>query len=892
MPLDEYKKKRHFDKTPEPAAAPKRKTAAHKRNFVIQKHDASRLHYDFRLELDGVMVSWAVPKGPSLDTHDKRLAMHVEDHPLAYASFEGIIPEGEYGAGTVIVWDRGWWEPLPDAPRKASAKPAAANPAKSLADGALKFRLHGEKLHGGWALVRLKQREGDHGESWLLIKERDEFTRAAADYDVLKELPDSVATARSLEQVAEEESGPSGSTYHSNRPARSHPRTTRTHGASPGDPPKDPFPADAPLELATLVKEPPEGEDWIHEVKYDGYRIKAVLNDGRLRLLTRNELDWTSTFTTIAEAIDGLPVESAILDGEVVAFDAAGVTDFGTLQDAIATKKTERLAYVVFDLLYLEGHDLRKAALLKRKELLQALLETQPTHGVLRYADHVTEGGVHFHAEACAHGLEGSVSKRGSQSYIGSRTRDWLKVRCSHEQEFVIGGFTEPGGSRQGLGSLLLGVYASKGELRYAGRVGTGFNERTLLDLRKALDKLETDEPPFMNPPRQDGKVHWVKPRLVGEVAFKEWTRDGVVRQPSFQGLRKDKAPEDVTFEVAEEGAGGGGGSGAADDTGSSATGASAAATTGGKPRAGGKHAFGRDVTVAGVKITNPDKLLFEDSQLTKIELVYYYEKVAPFILPHIANRPLTLVRCPIGRGKGCFYQKHPDLGVPDTLKTVTIEEREGPALYMWLNDIPGLLSLAQLGVLEIHTWGSCVKSPYKPDRLIFDLDPGPGVEWKQIVGAAFLLRERLEKLGFTPFVKTTGGKGLHVVIPVKPSLTYNEARPWAKSFVDSVVAEDPDSLVGKMAKNIRAGKIFVDYVRNAQGATAVAPYSTRARPGAPIAVPIEWDELREKSFDPKAFTAETVLQRLGKIHEDPWAAIEKAQASARTLRAAASASS
>ncbi len=561
MPLDEYQQKRHFEKTPEPSGTrkPGKRTKSPRRSFVIQKHDASRLHYDFRLELDGVMVSWAIPKGPSLDTRDKRLAVHVEDHPVDYASFEGMIPAGEYGAGTVVVWDRGWWEPLPMDSRKKDAP--IPDPADSLAKGELKFRLHGEKLEGGWVLIRLKPREGERGESWLLIKEKDEFVRPSAEFDVLKERPESVKSGRTLEQVTAEESGPSGSTYHSNRPAArrsARSRSTRSASVVPQaeapslEPGHDTLPDDTPLQLATLVQEAPEGEGWIHEVKYDGYRIKAVLEQGRARLITRNNLDWTPTFANVARAVEQLPARSAVLDGEVVAFDSAGVTDFGTLQDAIATKRVERLVYVVFDLLYLEGHDLRKAPLLQRKELLRALVEAQPKNDVIRYADHFAEQGTEFHSEACAHGLEGSVSKRADRPWVAGRTRDWLKVKCSKEQEFVVGGFTDPGGSRKGFGALLLGVYASKNELRYTGRVGTGFNERMLAELRKRLDKLETKEPAFANPPRLSGRVHWVRPELIAEVKFAEWTRDGSIRHPSFQGLREDKPPTDVTFEVAE----------------------------------------------------------------------------------------------------------------------------------------------------------------------------------------------------------------------------------------------------------------------------------------------------------------------------------------------------
>ncbi len=891
MPLDEYARKRRFDKTPEPAAESARAEARPPSNarepapagagsFVVQKHDASRLHYDFRLELHGVLLSWAIPKGPSLDPRNKKLAVHVEDHPIEYASFEGVIPEGEYGAGTVIVWDRGWWEPQPADAYKGGAR-AAAEPAARLAKGDLKFRLHGEKLEGGWTLVRLKPRENERAENWLLIKERDEFARPSAEFEILAERPASVLSGRTIEQVAAGE--PTAATET---------RAARADASAPPLPPgSDPPPVDAPLHLATLVDEAPDGEGWIHEVKYDGYRIKAVLESGRARLLTRNGLDWTTAFAPIAHALERLPVGSAVLDGEVVAFDSAGVSDFGTLQDAIANKRTERLVYVVFDLLHLEGHDLRSAPLLERKELLRALLETQPPRGAqppggtlaspIRYADHYADQGSEFQREACELGLEGSVSKRADRPYVGGRTRDWLKVKCTEEQEFVVGGFTEPGGSRKGFGALLLGVYTAEGDLRYTGRVGTGFDERTLADLRKRLDDLEIDDPPFANPPRLGAKAHWVRPELVAEVAFAEWTRDGLIRQPSFRGLREDKAPTEVTFEVTE----------AATGVARPPAAGSVRTTAVGPPHPRGAREFGPDTSVAGVRVTNPEKLLFEDSALTKLDLVRYYEAVAQHMLPHVERRPLTLVRCPIGRGKGCFYQKHPDDGMPRSLKTITIEEKDGPALYLWIDDVASLLSLAQLGVLEIHTWGSCVDQPYMPDRLVFDLDPGPGVTWPRVVETALLVRERLEPLGFTPFVKTTGGRGLHVVVPVEPSLAYNEARAWTKSFVESLVAEDPSSLTSQMAKKLRSGRVFIDYVRNSQGATAVAPYSTRARLGAPIAVPVEWDELRG-DLDPKRFTAEAVLRRLRELGHDPWADMDAARAGEHVLRKVALAAS
>lgn len=901
MPLEEYDRKRDFSRTKEPPGGRakrtsagdvrdsveritedrERSTAPGRRSFVVQKHAASRLHYDFRLELDGVLLSWAVPKGPSLDPHDKRLAVRVEDHPLDYAGFEGTIPKGEYGGGTVIVWDRGWWEPLGEPKRNPDADPRLG-----LEKGSLKFALHGEKLDGTWALVRMKPRPNEHAENWLLIKERDAEARPSNEFDAVVELPRSVVSGLTVEEVTEAAerapAPPEGSPRDNPSPARAEP------GAAPLG--TDPLPADAPMQLATLVERPPSGEGWIHEAKYDGYRVRALLEGGRARLLTRSAQDWTGTFPALARAIESLPASSVMLDGEVVVLDERGISDFRALQDAIADGHTERITYIAFDLLYLDGHDLRAQPLAARKELLGALLAGESLSGPLRCAEHVAADAGELYREACALELEGVVSKRADRPWVAGRTRDWVKVKCVLRQEFVIGGFTEPQGSREGLGALLLGVYGERGELRYAGRVGTGFTERVLVELRARLDHLAMDTPPFVSPPRIPGHTaHWVRPELVAEVAFREWTRDGLVRQPSFRGLRSDKPASEVVREAPQERGDAGPEAGDLAGVGKGAAPGKSANPDPAAPKRPSARwgAFGADVAVLGVKITNPEKLLFDDSPLTKLGLARYYERVAAYMLPHLANRPLTIVRCPIGAGRECFYQKHPDDGLPDAVRTIPLKERDGTGVYMYIEDLAGLIALVQMGVGEIHVWGSTVLDSEHPDRIIFDLDPGPGIGWRRIADAALAARKVLVAAGLTPFVKATGGKGLHVVVPVEPSLAFDEARAWARSVAEALVAENPGRLTSKAAKHLRPNKIFIDYLRNSHGATAIVPYSTRARPGAPVSVPLEWSEL-EGDRDVRQLSTKAVLRRLETLERDPWADLSGAAASAPTTTASA----
>lgn len=821
MPLDRYQEKRDFTRTPEPEGGVSQSESL---SFVIQKHAASRLHYDVRLEFDGVLMSWAVPKGPSLDPHDKRLAVHVEDHPLDYASFEGTIPKGEYGGGTVMVWDRGSWEPIGD-------------PATGLAKGDLKFELHGEKLLGRWVLVRMKPRPGDRAENWLLIKERDDYVRPAEEYDVVKARPESALSGRDMDQIAAGESAPERPLpAEAGAPAPA-PDPGSCKGAVLGE-----LPLDAPVQLATLVGQPPEGKRWLHEIKYDGYRLRCITQDGTARLLTRNGHDWSDRFEGLTRAAAGLPVSSAMLDGEAVALGRDGVPDFGALQAAIAAKSTASVTYMAFDLLYLDGWDLRGVELRERKELLRELLGRLPESSPLRYADHVEAGGTAFHARACTMALEGSVSKLADRPYAGGRSRDWLKVKCLHRQEFVVAGYTAGKGSRTGFGALLLGAHGPDGVLRYAGRVGTGFSLRELATIRARLDAITVAGPPHEGfTSKAADAVTWVLPELVAEVSFQEWTRDGLVRQASFHGIREDKPAKEVAAEVPE------------------APGAS------------------ERVTVGGVAISNPGKVLYRTGSLTKLDLARYYEQVAEWMLPHVADRPLTLVRCPHGRERDCFYQKHPDSrGFPDTLHTTDIVERGGPSEYFYVTSVGGLVSLAQLGALEIHAWNSRVSDPERPDRIVFDLDPGHGVAWVDTVYAARLVRDALGALGLGSFVKTTGGKGLHVIAPLVPEHGYDVVRSFARALVEQIVAHDPGAFTGKMAKSERPGRVFIDYLRNAHGATAVCAYSTRARDGAPVSMPLAWEELTD-DLDPLGFDTASVPKRLRSSASAPWKGYENA---------------
>jgi bifunctional non-homologous end joining protein LigD len=788
--LEEYHRRRDFRRTREPRGRAARRRSA-EGVFVVQRHDARRLHYDFRLELDGVLKSWAVPKGPSLVPGERRLAAETEDHPLEYARFEGEIPAGEYGAGKVAIWDRGRWQAIGD-------------PRAGLAKGALEFRLAGRKLRGRWRLVRMRSRNGRPGRaSWLLIKGHDQEKPAAPRSEEGSADPRSLACAV--------------------RAAL--PRTL------------------AP-QLATLVDEAPGGDEWLHELKLDGYRLIARVENRRARLLTRAGHDWTERFAGVAAALERLPLRSALLDGEAVVLDARGRSQFQALQQALASGRGE-IHLFLFDCLYLDGWDLRECRLDLRKEVLRALFDQVPEGSPLRFSDHHAGGGPAFFAEACRSGVEGIVSKRADAPYRSRRSRSWLKVKCTLRQELVIAGYTDPAGSRNGLGALLLAVHGDDGRLRYAGKVGTGFDGATLATLRRRLAPLEREKPAVEAAPRARGQ-HWVEPRLVAEVAFTEWTADGRIRHPSFVGLREDKPAAQVRIERAK----------------------SLPAPAGGA----------KPLQIAGVPLSTPDRVYYPESGVTKLELAQYYERMQSRVLPGLEGRPLTLVRCPEGLAGECFYQKHADRSIPPLVPRVVV--KKGRAPYAMVQGLPSLIALVQMGVLELHVWGARADRLDRPDLLVVDLDPDPSVPWRKIADTALLLRGLFDELGLVPFVRSTGGKGLHVVVPLERRTGWEELKAFARAVVAQIVRTAPAEFTAKMSKAERPGKIFLDVFRNAPEATAIASWSVRARPGAPVAAPLPWERLLE---DERPVVS--LRDALASLAEpDPWADFE---ASRRALTSA-----
>ncbi|HTM11078.1 MAG TPA: DNA ligase D [Verrucomicrobiae bacterium] len=601
------------------------------------------------------------------------------------------------------------------------------------------------------------------------------------------------------------------------------------------------LPAFIPPELTTLVDDVPAGDAWLHEIKFDGYRALCRLKEGKAQFFTREGNDWSARFAALAEPAAALAVREAFLDGEVVALEKNGASNFQRLQEALSAGEGARLVYYVFDLLYLDGYDLREVPLHSRKGLLADLLKHRGKSGRLRYSDHVIGHAEEFFRRARDTGLEGIVSKRKESPYRAGRARDWLKIKCHASQEFVLGGFTEPSGSRIGLGALLLGHNNDRHELIYAGKVGTGFNSRSLTDLRRRLEKIETAKPPFANPPRLPRRegVHWIEPRYAAEIEFTGWTRDGLLRHPSFKGLREDKPPAKISRERPEP------------------------VPENPAPRRS------TDTAVAGVALSNPERVLYAEQGITKIELARYYEEISDWILPHISLRPLTMVRCPEGYRK-CFYQKHVEENLPPSFKRIFVKEKRASGRYVMIDSLPGLISLVQMGVLEIHTWGSRAEHVEQPDQLIFDLDPDAGLPWNRVVEAARRLRVRLRELGLESFVKTTGGKGLHVVVPIVPEERWDAVKEFTKQVAESIAREAPESYLTKMSKAKRAGKIFIDYLRNGRGATAVAAYSTRARSGAPVSVPLRWEELAD-GVRPDQYNVRNIRRRLTALRKDPW---------------------
>jgi bifunctional non-homologous end joining protein LigD len=849
--LKKYHAKRRFGVTAEPKGKVVRKRGS---AFVIQKHAARRLHYDLRLELDGVMKSWAVTRGPSLVPGEKRLAVQVEDHPIAYNKFEGTIPQGEYGGGTVMIWDRGRWQSEND-------------PHKGLEKGHLAFTLDGKKLSGGWHLVRMHRRPGEKRDNWLLIKQHDEAERTASDKDILEDEPLSVATGRTMEQIA---SGPkkewrsnraksaaTKQSLHKTRIARrgrAHiaairpvRKTTATESDDPFDRPKESLPRFVVPCLATLSDKPPDSDNWVHEIKFDGYRIQARLDRGKVKLLTRKGLDWTKKFSTIAAAVAKLPAESALFDGEVVVEGADGISSFSLLQQDLKADRHDRMVHYVFDLLHLNGIDLKQLPLMARKNALTPLLKRQRARGALRLSEALSGPGTTLLRHACKMGLEGIVSKLAEAPYQSGRSHDWIKTKCSDRQEFVVAGMVPSTADAHAVGALVLGFYDG-GKLHYAGRTGTGFTHEIARSLFRKLKAIETAEIPFEEIPAEERgarKPVWVEPRVVVEVDFRDWTHGNRIRQASFQGVREDKAAKDVVREKAV---------------------AAASRVANVKRAAPVKKT---DVSVAGVRLTHPERIYWEDVGVSKRDLANFYVQIWKWMRPHLIGRPIALVRCPEGASGQCFFQKHARAGIPTEYLHLVAEKGDK---IISVDDIDGVIALVQGGVLEIHTRGTTIDQRECADRLVFDLDPGPGTGWKDVVTAARDVRERLEGIKLKSFLKTSGGKGLHVVLPITPT-PWEQAKAFTKTVAEAMEADEPGRYVSTATKAKRNKRIFVDYLRNSREATAIAPYSTRARPGAPVSVPIDWSELNGlKGAD--QFTVQNLTQRLSRLRADPWAGI------------------
>lgn len=803
MTLARYRKKRNFKHTPEPFGK-KGKSRPAKLVYVIQKHAASHLHYDLRLEMNGVLKSWAVPKGPSLDPAVKRLAVHVEDHPLEYGSFEGIIPAGQYGGGTVMLWDEGAWEYQDE------------NYYEDYQKGSLTFVLKGKKLKGLWKLIQIK----NDPKNWLLLKINDRYA-ASAGKDITIVKPKSVISHRTIEQIAGHLPKKTAKQLSSN--------SKKIKKISP---PKSAIPASIHPQLATLVNQPPAGDQWLHEIKFDGYRLLCVINKKKIKWMTRNQKDWTKKFSALTKAIRELTIATAILDGEVVAINEHEQFDFQLLQNSINEHNTTQLVYYVFDIIYHDGVDLTTKPLLERKHLLQQLI-TNKNMTLVRYSEHIIGNGKVVFEKACQIGLEGIISKRTNSPYVQKRTRFWLKSKCLKRQEFVVGGFTKPRGERQHFGSLLLGVYATdKNKLSYCGHVGTGFSEATLKMLAQVLSKHKTTHMPFAKRPPDINNVTWIKPEIIVEVEFSGWTQDKVLRHPSFKGIRSDKPPKEIVVE---------------------------------KPQV-----IKKVLSTNNYPVTNPEKILYPESGITKLAIAKFYEAIHEWILPHIINRPLSLVRCPHGLQQKCFYQKHLTEAKVHDVYTIDVKEKNKKSPYLYIKDKNGLMALVQLGVLEIHPWGVHIDHVDTPDVIVFDLDPAPDVAWKRVIQAARLIRNELLKLDLISFVKTTGGKGLHITIPIRPQYRWDQIKIFAQAFAKYIVSLKPDSYIDISTKAKRAGKIYIDYLRNQRGATAIAPYSTRAYPGATIATPLRWEELTTK-VKSDTYTIQNLLKRLKKLKTDPW---------------------
>ncbi|PZX00468.1 ATP-dependent DNA ligase LigD phosphoesterase module /ATP-dependent DNA ligase LigD polymerase module [Pseudomonas sp. 478] len=846
--LDDYNRMRDFSATSEPAAGKRsgKKTAKdHALQFCIQKHDASRLHYDFRLELDGALKSWAVPKGPSLDPKVKRLAVHVEDHPMDYATFEGRIPEGHYGAGDVIVWDRGVWIPQGD-------------PAEAYAKGKLKFELKGEKLGGLWNLVRThlpgKQ------EQWFLIKHQDGAAKPESDYDVVAAEPDSVLSDRTIVAKKPKTAAKPKAVKKPATPAREEKSAPLT-GAR-----KAKLPELLKPELATLVEKAPGGE-WSYEIKFDGYRIMARIDHDDVKLFTRNGHDWTHKLPRQAEALAALGLESAWLDGEMVVADEQGVPDFQALQNAFDSGRSGNIVYYLFDMPYLNGVDLREVPVEERRVALSTVLNSNKDP-LLRFSDAFSEEPEALLNSACQMQMEGLIGKRLGTPYVSRRSSDWIKLKCKHRQEFVVVGFTDPKGSRNAFGALLLGLHdRDSGELRYAGKVGTGFNETTLKRIYEQLKPLQTKKSSVVNPPSGfDAKgVHWLKPTLLAEVAFAEMTKEGSVRHAVFHGLRDDKPAEDITEERPK-----------------AVKTSAAKKTTAGKTSTPDKKKAAPAPSQIGlgegkVRITHPDRVIDASSGTTKVQLAEYYASVAEWILPELKDRPVALVRAPDGIAGELFFQKNAErLAIPGI---TTLDKALTGQPVMIINNAEALIGAVQMSTVELHTWNATSDNLDKPDRFVLDLDPDPALPWKSMVEATQLTLSVLDELGLKAFLKTSGGKGIHLVVPLTRKLGWDEVKDFSHAIVSHMAKLLPERFSAVSGPKNRVGRIFIDYLRNGLGATTICAYAVRTREGLPVSVPIFREEVAELKGG-NQWNIHTLHERVAEVGDEPWKDLKKTRQS------------
>ncbi|WAI81464.1 MULTISPECIES: DNA ligase D [Achromobacter] len=809
--LKTYREKRNFKVTTEPAEGGQANESA--RAFVIQKHWASRLHYDFRLELDGAMKSWAVPKGPSFDPSVKRMAVQVEDHPIAYNQFEGQIPEGQYGAGKVIIWDEGVWTPVGDA-------------RKGYREGHLKFDLQGKKMQGRWALVRMKGKQGDKQPPWLLIKDRDAYARPEREFSVVDEMPDSVVPLRAA--VPDKLPGRSADLPTSFKP-----------------------------QLATLVDGlPPHAEDWLYELKFDGYRLLVRIEGDSVKLYTRNGHDWSAKLPHIVQAFAKLPAKWAWVDGEVVVLNDQGVPNFQALQNAFDSDRTGDIVFYAFDLPFIGCRDLREEPLTVRRDLLAQLMGTA-ADDFLRFSVAFKETPSNLVASACKMGLEGIMAKRQSAPYVSRRSDSWLKIKCAKRQEFVIVGYTAPQGAREGLGALLLAVHEDDGALRYAGKVGTGFDRQGLIALHKTLSALETDKKPVSG--GQAKGVQWVKPELVAEVSFGEWTSGGHIRHSVFRGLRQDKPPSQITREKP-----------AAPPRSQAASTAKPRARSSAKPttKSTTKPQAAAPARAKPARLTHPERVIDPSTKLTKLDLARYYGLVAPLMLDHLKGRPVSFLRAPSGIDGQLFFQKHLEAAMPGVKSLPTKLDPDHPPLL----EVPtaeAIMSAVQMNVVEFHTWNAVKTAITKPDRMLFDLDPGEGVKWATMQQAARLVHTMLDELGLASWLKTSGGKGLHVVVPLRRQYDWDTIKSFAQTVVVHLARTLPQIFVAKSGPRNRVGKIFADYLRNGFGATTVSAWSARARPGMGVSVPVAWDEL-DKLSSGAHWTISNIHERLD-AGNAPW---------------------